>query len=211
MILFLLLLSAHSQAIDFMGLRACSKKFAEVARLDDSLFEKYPAAHALKKAMEQETFQGKVHSNLLIPSGGKFKLQIGEFSRDTKKMNALMLRAIREGSISEIDAGAVIGPKVITLLKRFEQEFIESNRDVLITGRWSPWMIKKQYNSQTSDPGNVSQYFWTATEKEDFLAASEKYGVFECHTKLGVQEKNFCDFKLTIKNGKSQFEYVRDP
>ena len=60
MILFLLLLSSNVNAIDFMGLQACSKRYADVARLENAAFEKFPALLALKKAMEQETFQIKI-------------------------------------------------------------------------------------------------------------------------------------------------------
>jgi len=208
MILLLLLFSSTANAIDFMGLHACSRRYADMARLADTAFEKYPALLALKKAMEQETFQGKMHSNLLLPVGGKFKLQIGGFSRDSKKMNALMLRAIREGGISEIDAGNVVGPKVISLLRRFEKEFVETKRDVVIRGMWMPWLIRREFNSQVSNPVNRSQYFWTAQEKTDFLAASERYGVLDCYKKLKIQEVNPCEFRLTINDGISRFEYL---
>lgn len=162
------------------------------------------ALSKLKEYIESPKNKLSEHELVMTPSGARLK--IGVLMRDQKRFLSLCGRAMDEGSLHEIDAGAVVGPKVFIMLNHLMWQAPKSRADVIIKGTFSDYTIKaarEQHASQTISRTRMSDHdAWTQQEVNDFNTAIDELGLSRCHSSR-------CAFLIKISNGRAAI-YLTD-
>jgi hypothetical protein len=144
------------------------------------------------------------HSLTMTPQGGI--VQIGLLDRSQKLFMVLLLRAIREGNIAEINTGPVIGPKVFIILNHFLSEAKNLNSPLVIKGTFEPKAIiqKAQKEQMSGLLERASPYAgeWSKKEASEFDEAIKSLRLETCNQKFIDPNKRLCAFEFVIKNGK---------
>ena len=191
-------------SMDFTGF-SCGDAFRQLVISHVESLKDRPALNDLKMYMESPAYRGK-HS--LEIEKNSARLVIEHLGRDQTRFNILTLRAIREGSLREIDAGIIVGPKAVILLDLFRKEAAHANVNLKVVGRWNAKFLEKQFFSQTANSApNGGAYSWLEKDKEDFLRAFSQLKLDECNKILKVPASAFCDFRLVISGGQVKMEY----
>jgi hypothetical protein len=207
--LFLLSLCAvpTSHAMDFTA-SACASQFHELQAYQGS-FEGRPALQRLHQYLQDPAYPKTSTAHSLAVSARHAKLSIGTLRREEKKLNLLILKAIREGSLTEIDSGVVMGPKAVILLNRFKRESLHANVDLTVTGRWQANFLLRRFETERHLPGpkGSDPYLWTKNEAEEFESAAKELRLKDCNALAGIPASAFCEFRLSIRDGRSKLEY----
>lgn len=146
------------------------------------------------------------HELVMGPNGATLK--IGYLERTQKRFMSLVIRAIEEGDLSNIEAGEVVGPKVLILLNRMRDLAIRSDKPLTIRGILSPAQLREKAFMQQSF--GISERFqpdmpesWTQQEARDFKKAWKDLGIKKCDFPQAEDRIHLCQFEISVRDGKS--------
>jgi len=176
------------------------------AQIDET---KVPAIQRLKELLDAEPESNVFrHELYLAPEG--WTLQIGYLERHQKKFMALVIRSIEEGGLVAIEAGNVVGPKVLILLNRVRNDAIRAGKPLTIHGFLSPEVLMEKIRMQRAL--GISEKFnpnlpdhWTRQELQDFEKAWKELGIESCDPTWPRNRIAICRFKISVRDGKSTF------
>ncbi len=159
-----------------------------------------PALSKLKEYIESKSNFLPQHKLELTPTV-EAKLKIGVLYHDQKQFLALCIRAAKEGSLSEIDAGRVLSPKVFIMLNHLMVRVPKANVNMVIKGIFSEHIFKTARKEQSAGimTRRVSKDpdVWNEQEIRDFEAAVRNLGLSRCRN-------NACAFEIRIKEGRAE-------
>jgi hypothetical protein len=127
-------------------------------------------------------------------------LQIDFLSRNEKKFMVLANKAIRDGSLSIIDGGTLIGPKVLPSINSLVESAAKSGRTLKITGEIVPKDIMDTFYSQASIPWQEGANKWNSFEIEAFKKSLKDLNFDQCTHRE-------CKFTIKVENGKVSTTY----
>jgi hypothetical protein len=118
---------------------------------------------------------------------GRGVIKIGYLLQDQTRFKRLALRAIQTGAISEIDAGEVVGPKVLALLNEMRKIKTESGAPVRFSGRLPMFQIDASITNDRAfsshEPiGHPKRY--TTSDIQAYERALNELGVKEACMKF---------------------------
>ena len=146
--------------------------------------------------------------------GKRNVLNIGYLHKNEKEFMLLVSRAVQDGSISEINAGQITGPKVLGMLNHIYKS--APNQNLKMTGFLSP---KKLMMEASIDLQNRNMAFhtfgkewyeandenpWTNGEVRNFQNAIQELGLHD----LPKNPTGMYSFSIVKKNGKSTIQFL---
>ncbi len=156
-----------------------------------------PALSKLIHYIESRKLQFGDHELEVTPTDGA-KLKLGFIWRDEKRFIALCLRAVNEGSLSEIDAGPIVGPKAFIMLNHMMSKPPKAPANVVIKGTFSQDVLEMARAEQSMGTAtrreSADPREWTEQEIRDFNIAARNFGLSRCHAYE-------CVFEIRIKEG----------
>jgi hypothetical protein len=192
--------ASRSDVLDCMNLE---EKLLGQQAVKTSVFP--PALSKLRDYLAQPDLKDFAHELELTPTG--VKLNVGSLQRDQKRFMNLVTRAIQEGSLTEIDAGSVVGPKVFIMLNHFMSSAPNRSAPLTVRGEFSRKIVastREEYSHERilkHDPENP--YGWTEAEIRHFEVAVKSLGLERCK---GSQS---CRFQITVRNGQGTVEILQ--
>ena len=134
---------------------------------------------------------------LTIGKDGKGYLKIDFLRKGDLKFSKLMAQAVRDGSIAEIDAGAVVGPKVLILLHKL-QKIAPKDSPLIIQGNAKPSELIADMHFQEEAFKKTSAHYaehWSNHDISDFQSAVNGLRLPEACAQYGRSVDN-CDLLL---------------
>lgn len=159
------------------------------------------AAESLVTYLHQTKNDGNGHEMARRVDG--WELNIGHLDRVEKRLMALTTLALRDGSLKRINAGLIVGPKVLSLVDRLRAEAEKDKLDVTLTGSFRPAFLYAQFEVQRAEanPKGHPRY-WSPSEVADFERTFEDLGVRE-HPGLQPLSDELHRFELNVTGGLS--------
>lgn len=155
-----------------------------------------PALDALMKQLSKETKSNRHH---LIIKDGEATLKIGLLQREQSTNNRLMLKAIKEGSISKIDAGFIEGPKALIVINSILSLASKSSKNISVSGQINLEGLLTFYEVQkTLHSSNLAEK-WSSSEIIDFEKTIKNLELDKCLKTANTSE---CHFLFKIQNGR---------
>lgn len=153
----------------------------------------------------------KLGSHEISNSSQGVVLNIGFLSRDQKKFMKLLLQAIQEQSIDEINAGSIVGPKALATTLHLANLEGAIKKGIIFQGEFDPASISRTIQSLKIpkalrdpkvffDDDFVSDSLgWRAKDEENYLKAIKELGVQKaCQEYMGTSDLTKCG-KLKFK------------
>lgn len=139
-----------------------------------------------------------------------WELEIGYLNREEKRMMALTALALRDGSLKFIDAGQIVGPKVLPLINRLRLEAERDGFDVNIRGAFQPDYLRTVFESQLQKSLPVGHAMrWSPKEIADFARAIDDFRLLEQVSPHFVDDNH--RFVLAVTGGASSVVVTRIP
>jgi hypothetical protein len=138
----------------------------------------------LKEPKFREKFRDPGDEHRLTLKNGKGRLKIGIWNRDQRRFTALVLKAVREGSLGEIDAGEVVGPKVLLLLDHLRVLGEKEGWSLEVKGRFNLAFLRDRADTQQFlNLPSTSAQSWSDAERRAFTAAIENLRLEDCEAR----------------------------
>jgi hypothetical protein len=132
---------------------------------------------------------------------GKGYLAIGYLRRKDQKFRKLLALAIRDGSLAEVNAGVILGPKALTFLNRIRASRPAGAPPLVIRGRMEPSRLKKYFEQRVlrqSERDDDPEH-WTFSEAQDFEQAWKELGIDEGCRKIWKNKScGAVSFEITV-------------
>jgi len=198
MILWLLLLSFHSGAASAATpfWQSCAQAFRFGKAAEDP-----PALAALARWLHDPAQVKRMKADgelfTLKIRGQKGSLKVGIARRDQRRLNALILKALREGSLNDIDLGEVTGPKSLILIDRLRELGEAEGLSFSLRGRFDVAFLRDRAHShQELNLPPPSAFHYSAAEQTALAAAYRNLGLDAC------EERGAGAFVLTATAGR---------
>ncbi len=144
------------------------------------------------------------HELLTDSKTGENTLKIAMLQRRDGDISKAMLGAVKEGSIQKIDAGLIVGPKVLNLLAKLK-DIAPKDHPLIVTGSISPTKfsekMEKYKRVTVLDAGKKSTQvpdFFTEKDISDYSAAIETLGIDKACAQLGRTASNCGELRFTF-------------
>lgn len=203
--LLFLLFSSFTLSAD---LKDCNKGFIKLeAAKKLEAFEKHP----ILKLLEKEIKKNRKKKHELVFSGGQFIFKVDFLDREETRLLVLLYKAVQEGAITKIDAGTVLGPKVLTMLNSLRSRLKGKGSKLEIYGTFDYGKIINSPNDRMPLPSqrikDGQADFWSDHEEADYLKAIKALNVSECSKYLDSLRN--CQFYMNVSGGKSNIKYSK--
>lgn len=140
-------------------------------------------------------------------------IKIGRIVRGELTFFKLVIRAIREGTIAEIQTGMVVGPKVLPMLSKLRSIAPPAGQKVVISGTLSPTGIIKSAEKELEaqemgKPYAIGPHRWTRSEIIDFENAVRDLGLRDLDARFAHEPnyRGYLEFKIT--SGAKEIEWI---
>lgn len=148
--------------------------------------------------MARRMKRGEAHS--LRMAGGKGTLKVGIWHRDQRRMLAHLIRALREGSLNQIDAGEIASPKVLLLFDRLREMGEKEGLSFEIRGRFDISFLRERALSHQELPlEKTSPLYWSPAERAALPRAFAHLGLEDC------EARGAGTFVLSVAAGRAAF------
>jgi hypothetical protein len=138
---------------------------------------------------------------------GRRIIDIGLVQRGQRALFTRVLKALREGSIDEIQAGQVVGPKVLSLLHQLADDLVKHpHARVEIRGNFVWRYIDAEGPLHPVHPGRERVAHWSPPEIAAHEKAEAALRFDECR-KASAPDSSQCSFVLTIEGGSWSIRY----
>lgn len=132
-------------------------------------------------------------------------VKIGRFHRNQGGFSKALLKALKAGAIAEVNAGQVVGPKVLALLWRMKQVLPNSGKQVRFSGLIRMAGVEKNMENQLTgiDVFSTAE-IWNKQEIEDYKSAIRKLGVKNACRKIYNATLKSCGYlRFSFSSGDS--------
>lgn len=177
--------------------------------LGEKIGEQPEGLKELRSFLDQQgASQARAHQLIFNPAG--VTLKIGHLDRSQQKFMLLAMRAIKEGSISSIDAGQIIGPKVLIMLDDMLTYAKKYRVNLTIEGVLSPKVIRaaaldQQARGISETPNAAIPEIWSQKEVQAFNDAYASFKIEDCNKFIGFQMSPLCRFKIEFSGGRMNY------
>jgi hypothetical protein len=210
MLVFKILFLLFSLPAFSLDAAVCNRGFT---KLEESIRNKAYKKHPILKLIEKEVKKGRKKNHELVFNGSEFIFKIGFLNREETRLLVLLYKAVEEGAIAKVDAGSVVGPKVLSMINSLRTRLKEKGSKLEIYGVFDYDKIVNSANDRMPFPDQrlkVGQtaYFWSEQEKRDYEKALKDLNVAECRKNFPQGYRN-CLFHINIGSGKSTMKYSK--
>lgn len=175
----------------FLPIEATAKPFwqscADAFRFGQPAPEAGPALRELKawlKGPEMVARMKEGEAHTLKIAKGRGSLKIGIWHRDQRRFVALLLKALKEGSLKEIDAGEIASPKVLILLDRARELAVKENLTFEVKGRFDVSFLRQRAEDHQALPlPPSSPRYWSQTERAALRDAFRHLNLDDCEAR----------------------------
>jgi hypothetical protein len=158
---------------------ARNKKRDDNSRLDSTSSASTANPETMARLQKTLGNNAAVKHSLSTDRDGKVTLEIGMLRRNQKEFMVAATKAIREGQVQVVDAGHIVGPKVLATMKDFSETVSKGNKNgVQFRGKIHGNRIRTTFQDQLEmklgsklDNGASNPYSWTQREIENYRRA----------------------------------------
>ena len=135
---------------------------------------------------------------------GQTVLTLNYFHFEDARLLALMNRAVRSGGISKIDAGGVVGPKVLNVLTRM-RDLVPPGTSMRIEGTLTPKTVDKEAfrqiaSSRAGQARDLPGFRWSDQDVANYQQARRILGIDEACDRLFVGACGSMRFSLDARH-----------
>lgn len=181
----------------------CKAAFAALTRKE----QHRPALRALVGYLRDPHGGMDAKMNSFRVVGGRRIVDIGLIQRGQRTLFTKVLRALREGSIDEIQAGQVVGPKVLSLLHQLAEDLARHpHAKVEIEGNFVWRYMDTEGPHRPVHKSRQLAAHWSPPEVAAYEKAEAALRFDDCRA-ASPPGSHQCSFVLTIGNGAWSIRY----
>lgn len=191
---------------EFLDLGAKGINYEQKA--EDVLDKVDKAKQGFEKSVEKLQELGRKGQHTVTQENGVGVLKIGYLEKRDRSFMVETARQIKEGTIKKVDAGQIVGPKVLPTMMDFGKRVGQESGSVQFRGSLNGSRIKTSFEDQVRaavpaayDSGRANPYHWSSQEIENYRRAYAEMGIDEaCRKYYRSQPCGDLSFEFDAKN-----------